>query len=169
MKKHFRKIPKFTRNLAMAAILLGSPALIHGAQNQDQDEAESYLWCPCGCNQGLGVCNHIGCPSAPLMRGEVTQYLDEGLDVDSVLARFEEKYGPTILTAPSTDGWFDLSVWLMPFAGLLAGIAGVSAVARRFRRRSSAGQTQDSSLEPVAMDRTRQRIDEELADFTPED
>ena len=103
------------------------------------------------------------------MRGEVTQYLDEGLDVDSVLARFEEKYGPTILTAPSTDGWFDLSVWLMPFAGLLAGIAGVSAVARRFRRRSSAGQTQDSSLEPVAMDRTRQRIDEELADFTPED
>lgn len=169
MKKHFRKTPKYTRNLFMAAFLLGSPALMHGAQSVDQDEAESYLWCPCGCNQGLGVCNHIGCPSAPPMRGEVTRYLDEGLDVDSVLTRFEEKYGPTILTAPSTDGWFDLSAWLMPFAGLLAGIAGVSACARRFRNRWSSSQKANSSLDPGAMEGYQRRIDDELADFTPED
>ena len=143
--------------------------MMHGAEAEDQEEAEKHLWCPCGCNQGLNACNHIGCTSAPPMRGEVTEYLDEGLDVDAVLARFEEKYGSTILTAPSTEGWFDLSVWLMPFAGLLAGLGGVSIFARRFRKRWSANHAVDSEIDRAATDDYQQRIEDELADFTPED
>lgn len=170
MKRTFTRTRKYTRNLALAFFLLGSPALIHGADAEDQADAEEHLWCPCGCHQGLGECNHIGCPSAPPMRAEVTEYLDEGLDVDAVLARFEEKYGPTILTAPSTEGWFDLSAWAAPFAGLLAGIAGVSVYARRFRRRGSAGRAGGAGdIDPDAFDDYQKRIEDELADFTPED
>jgi len=143
---------------------------MHGADAEDQAEAESHLWCPCGCNQGLGDCNHIGCPSAPPMRGEVTQYLDEGLDVDAVLDRFEDKYGPEILTAPSTEGWFDLSVWIMPFVGLTAGMAGLGIYARRIRRRGVAVDATAGGAEAApAPSRYDKRIEAELEDFTPED
>jgi cytochrome c-type biogenesis protein CcmH/NrfF len=169
MKKPFQKPQKFTRNLVLIVVLLGSPTIMRGAQNDHQEDAEKHLWCPCGCNQGLNACNHIGCPSAPPMRGEVTEYLDEGLDVDAVLTRFEDKYGPTILTAPSTEGWFDLSAWLMPFAGLLAGLGGVSVFARRFRNRWSSAQGEKAELDTAAMDTYQKRIEDELVDFTPED
>jgi cytochrome c-type biogenesis protein CcmH/NrfF len=102
------------------------------------------------------------------MRAEVTEYLDEGLDVEAVLARFEDKYGPTILTAPSTRGWFDLSAWLMPFAALLAGGAGYGVYARRFRHRS-AEVSESAAQARTENDRHRNRIEAELADFTPED
>jgi cytochrome c-type biogenesis protein CcmH/NrfF len=169
MEKTLKKTQRYTRNLALAVFLLGSPAIMRGAQAEDQAEAEKHLWCPCSCNQGLGACNHIGCPSAPPMRGEVTAYLEEGLDVDAVLARFEDKYGPTILTAPSTEGWFDLSAWLMPFAVFFAGVAGVGIFARRFRRSWSSSHSEDSGLDRETMSSYEKRIEDELADFTPED
>jgi cytochrome c-type biogenesis protein CcmH/NrfF len=169
MKRAFKKTQKFTRNLILIMVLLGSPVILVGAQDTHQAEAEKHLWCPCSCNQGLNACNHIGCPSAPPMRGEVTEYLDEGLDVDAVLARFEEKYGPTILTAPSTEGWFDLSAWLMPFAGLMVGLAGVSAFARRFRNRWNSNQAQVADMDSASLDSHQKRLEDDLADFTPED
>ena len=169
MKKAFTRTPRSARNFALAILLAASPAVVAGAQVSDQDAAEQRLWCPCGCNQSLGECNHIGCPSAGPMRAEVTTYLDEGLDVDAVLARFREKYGPEILTVPSTGTWFDLAAWILPFAGLVAGIGGAGLYVRRFRRRWRSNRPEDPAADAPAATEFGTRIEDELADFTPED
>lgn len=160
------------RSLVLATAILAIPAAVRSSQvDPTEDQVQQRLWCPCGCNQVLGTCNHIGCASAPPMRAEVGELLDQGLDPEEVLARFEDKYGPTILTAPSTDGWFDLSAWLMPFAGLAAGAAVLGVFVRRFRRRGQ--DTETLPDEHVGDDpeiaRHKNRMEDDLADFVPED
>jgi cytochrome c-type biogenesis protein CcmH/NrfF len=102
------------------------------------------------------------------MRAEVARLLDQGLDPEEVLARFEDKYGPTILTAPSTDGWFDLSAWLMPFAVLLAGALAVGVFVRKFRGRGRAAESGGEAEDPEVA-RYNARMEDDLSDFTPED
>jgi cytochrome c-type biogenesis protein CcmH len=103
------------------------------------------------------------------MRAEVAALLDQELDPDVVLARFEDKYGPTILAAPSTEGWFDLSAWLMPFVGLIAGTAGLALLVRRFRRRGIAAEAVEEPTGANEVSRYNARMEDDLADFTPED
>ncbi len=163
--KFFRRQPAALLALALMA---ASPAALRSSQVDPAEEhVQQHLWCPCGCNQVLGSCNHIGCPSAPPMRAEVRELLDQDLDPDEVLARFSDKYGPTILTAPSTDGWFDLSAWLAPFAGLVAGGTILGMAVRRFRRRGQSAPAVESADPEVA--RHNRRMEEDLADFVPED
>jgi len=157
--------------LVAFALMAASPAALRSSQVDPTEEyVQQHLWCPCGCNQVLGSCNHIGCPSAPPMRAEVHQLLDQDLDPDEVLARFEDKYGPTIRTAPTTDGWFDLSAWLAPFAGLLLGGAILAVVVRRFRRQGPSAAPAGSAESADSMvARHNRRMEEDLADFVPED
>lgn len=155
--------------LMLALVLMAaSPAALRSSQvDPTEEHVQQHLWCPCGCNQVLGSCNHIGCASAPPMRAEVRELLDQDLDPEAVLARFEDKYGPTIRTAPSTDGWFDLSAWLAPFAGLVVGGAVLGVVVRRFRRQGQLAPSEEAPDPEVA--RYNRRMEEDLADFVPED
>lgn len=167
--KLFRPRP---RSLALALILLASPAAVRSSQvDPTQEYVQQHLWCPCGCNQVLGTCNHIGCASAPPMRAEARELLDQGLDAEEVLSRFEDKYGPTILTAPSTDDWFDLSAWIAPFAGLLIGAGALGVFVRKFRRRGQEAESQSdaTSGEDAGVARYSRRMEDDLADFVPED
>jgi cytochrome c-type biogenesis protein CcmH len=83
------------------------------------------LMCICGCNQILLECNHVGCPDSDGMRNELMSAVTRG-DSDSLVEQaFVQKYGPTVLAAPTTSG-FDRTAWVMPFAVL--GIATVTVV-----------------------------------------
>src|SRR5260370_20724913 len=80
------------------------------------------LICVCGCNQILLECNHVGCTYSDKMRNELIAAVSRGDSNDLVLHAFVQKYGPTVLAAPTTTG-FNLIAWFMPIAVLLAGFA----------------------------------------------
>jgi cytochrome c-type biogenesis protein CcmH len=92
------------------------------------------LMCICGCGQILLECNHVGCPDSDGMRNELMAAVTRG-DSDSLVQQaFVQKYGPTVLAAPTTSG-FDRTAWIMPFAVLIAGIVVLILIVRAWKNR----------------------------------
>ena len=60
------------------------------------------MMCMCGCNQVLLECNHVGCAYSERMRNELTAGLERGDNDSLVLQSFVQKYGNTVLAAPTT-------------------------------------------------------------------
>lgn len=79
------------------------------------------LMCVCGCSQILLECNHVGCTYSDRMRGELIASLDRGENDDLALQDFVQKYGPTVMAAPTTIG-FNRVAWVMPFLALVLGL-----------------------------------------------
>jgi cytochrome c-type biogenesis protein CcmH/NrfF len=152
--------------LAALAPLAGCTALLRGEDLTEAEIVYRQLMCNCGCNQVLSECNHIGCPNSVPMRAEVDRYLADGHTPDETVAMFVEKYGSNIRSAPPADGWFNISAWMTPFVGLAAGVAVVTYYVGGMLRRGREAETQM----PVETDKeTLERLESELADFTPED
>lgn len=98
------------------------------------NELGHQLMCICSCGQILLECNHVGCPDSDSMRNELMAAVTRG-DSDSLVEQaFVQKYGPTVLAAPTTSG-FDRTAWIMPFAALVAGFAIVILVVRAWKNR----------------------------------
>ena len=92
------------------------------------------LMCICSCNQILLECNHVGCPDSDGMRNELMAAVSRG-DSDSLVEQaFVQKYGPTVLAAPTTTG-FDRTAWIMPFVVLIFGFAMVVYIVRVWKNR----------------------------------
>jgi cytochrome c-type biogenesis protein CcmH len=83
------------------------------------------MMCTCGCGQVLLECNHVGCTVSGGMRDELTSSIASGLNDSLVLQNFVQRYGATVLAAPTTEG-FDLVAWIMPF--LVSAIALVGTI-----------------------------------------
>jgi cytochrome c-type biogenesis protein CcmH len=98
------------------------------------NEIGHQLMCICGCGQILLECNHVGCPASDGMRNELMAALQRG-DSDSLVQQaFVQKYGPTVLAAPTTVG-FDRTAWIMPIVVFFAGFALVIFVVRAWKNR----------------------------------
>jgi cytochrome c-type biogenesis protein CcmH/NrfF len=68
------------------------------------------------------------------MRNELMASLTRG-DSDSLVEQgFVQKYGPTVLAAPTTDG-FDRVAYIMPFAALILGFGLIVQVIRAWKNR----------------------------------
>jgi cytochrome c-type biogenesis protein CcmH/NrfF len=68
------------------------------------------------------------------MRNELMSDVTRG-DSDSLVQQaFVQKYGPTVLAAPTTTG-FDRTAWIMPFAALILGFGIVVYVVRAWKNR----------------------------------
>jgi cytochrome c-type biogenesis protein CcmH len=97
-------------------------------------EIGHQMMCICGCNQILLECNHVGCPASDGMRNELMASLTRG-DSDSLVEQgFVQKYGPTVLAAPTTKG-FDRAAYIMPFAALILGFGLIVLVIRSWKNR----------------------------------
>src|SRR6267378_2463589 len=95
-------------------------------------EIGHQMMCICGCNQILLECNHVGCPDSDGMRNELMAAVSRG-DSDSLVEQaFVQKYGPTVLAAPTTKG-FDRTAYIVPFAALGLGFVVVVIVIRGWR------------------------------------
>ena len=73
------------------------------------------MMCMCGCNQVLLECNHVGCAYSERMRNELTAGLERGDNDSLILQSFVQKYGNTVLAAPTNSG-FNIVAWITPFA-----------------------------------------------------
>jgi len=124
------------KRATQAALLFGAVVVLLGAGDQSSrfNELGHRLMCACGCNQILLECNHVGCSYSDRMRGELMAALDRGDADDLVLQAFVQKYGPTVLAAPSKSG-FNRVAWIMPYVALLAGLVGVGYLVRIWKSR----------------------------------
>jgi cytochrome c-type biogenesis protein CcmH len=97
-------------------------------------EIGHQLMCICSCNQILLECNHVGCPDSDGMRNELMAAVSRG-DSDSLVEQsFVQKYGPTVLEAPTTSG-FDRTAWIFPFVAFALGLGLVVMVVRAWKNR----------------------------------
>jgi cytochrome c-type biogenesis protein CcmH/NrfF len=92
------------------------------------------LMCVCSCSQILLECNHVGCSYSDRMRGELIAGLDRGENDDLTLQGFVQKYGPTVMAAPTTTG-FNRVAWIMPFLALVLGLLTTIFIVLAWRKR----------------------------------
>ncbi len=127
--------PTFRRTL-QCALLAAAVFAFSGASDPSTrfNEIGHQLMCICSCGQILLECNHVGCPSSDGMRNELMAAVTRG-DSDSLVQQsFVQKYGPTVLAAPTKTG-FDRTAWIMPFVVLVFGFALVIYVVRSWKNR----------------------------------
>jgi len=124
------------RRVLHCALLALAVATFAGAGDPTSrfNELGHQMMCICGCNQILLECNHVGCPDSDRMRNELLEAVNRG-DSDSLVEQsFVQKYGPTVLAAPTTTG-FDRTAWIVPFAALALGLMLVVMVIRAWKNR----------------------------------
>ncbi|HEX4156550.1 MAG TPA: cytochrome c-type biogenesis protein CcmH [Acidobacteriaceae bacterium] len=146
-------MPKRLLHIALLSIVCFA-MLGAGAPSTRFDALGHKLVCPCGCGEILLECNHVGCPDSDQMISELRTELSTGVPDSAVLNWFVVKYGPTVLAAPLRGG-FDIVAWIVPFAVLFLGIAGVVLVLRLWRTR----QSRNALIAPAPLDPAlRERI-----------
>ncbi len=98
------------------------------------------------------VCQNLSVADSPAemavqMRGIVREQLEAGRTPDEIRSYFVSKYGEWVLLAPPAHG-FSLVLWILPFAGLLAGLALAAWFLRRWsgRVRDDPGEPPDPAL-----------------------
>jgi cytochrome c-type biogenesis protein CcmH len=92
------------------------------------------MMCICGCKQILLECNHVGCPDSDGMRNELMAAVSRG-DSDSLVEQgFVQKYGPTVLAAPTMQG-FDRAAYIIPPGALVLGFGLIVFVIRSWKNR----------------------------------
>lgn len=115
--------------------LLGVCLLIlMGDESARVNDLGHRLMCACGCNQILLECNHVGCSYSDRMRAELVAAVDRGDNDDLTLQSFVQKYGPTVLAAPSKTG-FDRVAWITPYLALVLGLGLVTYIVRVWKSR----------------------------------
>ena len=120
-----------------------------------------HLMCVCGCSQILLECNHVGCQYSDRMRGELMEALNRGDNDDLALQSFIQKYGTTVVAAPSTTG-FGRVAWIMPFVALLAGLASVVFIVRAWKNRPAPALADGiQPLHGAELERYRDQADKE--------
>jgi cytochrome c-type biogenesis protein CcmH len=122
----------------LAAVFLGIIALLSAGDDSARvDKLGHRMMCACGCNQILLECNHVGCTYSSRMRGELVAAVDSGESDRDVLQFFVQKYGTTILAAPTKQG-FDRVAWIMPYLALIIGVGGVVLAVHSWHNRGPA-------------------------------
>jgi len=114
--------PIFRRGLHAMLLCLTAFALLGaGDQSVRFNSLGHRLICVCGCTQILLECNHVGCTYSDRMRAELIAGLDRGENDDLTLQDFVQRYGPTVMAAPTATG-FNRVAWVMPFLALALGL-----------------------------------------------
>ena len=131
--------PTLRRGL-QCIILIAAVFAFSGASDPETrfNEVGHQLMCICGCGQILLECNHVGCPSSDGMRNELMVAVNRG-DSDSLVQQaFVQKYGPTVLAAPTTQG-FDRAAWIFPVVAFVVGVVLIIIIVRAWKKRPPPG------------------------------
>ena len=124
-----------SKRISLLALVLLLSAFTVGAGDTDRyNKLGHQFMCVCGCNQILIECNHVGCSYSTKMLAELRQGVDRGDSDQVIFAAFTDKYGKTVLAAPTTEG-FNLVAWVMPFTVFGAGVLLVTILVGKWKRR----------------------------------
>ena len=155
-----RQHPGARRGLA-TALLFMLLAFTLGAGDTDArfNRLGHSLMCMCGCNQVLLECNHVGCSYSERMRQELMAGIERGDNDSLILQSFVQKYGNTVLAAPTTTG-FNRLAWIMPFVVFTLAMGGVVALVRAWKSRAAMAGAPEG-VQPERFDAFRERARKE--------
>lgn len=123
--------------LSFGPVVLGLLLVqVPAAKTDRAQQLGDRLKCMCGCNQILTQCNHVGCTVSARMLQELADRVQRNEPDDLLLQSFVQEYGPEVILTPATHG-FGLVAWVTPAAAVGAGLALVSVLLRRWRRRAA--------------------------------
>jgi cytochrome c-type biogenesis protein CcmH/NrfF len=154
-----------TRNSKLRAaqlLLIAVLALLFLGADTDArfNKLGHQLMCMCGCNQILLECNHVGCNYSERMRNELIAGLERGDSDSLVLQSFVQKYGNTVLAAPTTTG-FNRVAWIMPFAVFAAALALTIWFVRLWKSRAVAQPVPNPNLNALELNELRKKARQE--------
>jgi len=144
------------RQVLLRAVVCFAAFAFLGAGDQDSrfGALGHKLMCVCSCNQVLLECNHVGCRYSERMRGELASALERRDSDDLVLQAFVQKYGPTVLLAPTVSG-FNRLAWVMPYLALVLGLITVVFIVRAWKMRPLAAVGEVVPASPAEISRFR--------------
>jgi cytochrome c-type biogenesis protein CcmH/NrfF len=148
------------RAAQMAIVALACVLFIGAGDDARFNKVGHQLMCVCGCSQVLLECNHVGCSYSDRMRAELSQGLTRGDSNSLILQSFVQKYGATVLAAPTTTG-FNRVAWIMPFLALLAGLVLVTFVVKVWKQRTAPAYASTGGVAAAQLDTYRQKAREE--------
>jgi len=152
---------KLARRIAQLALIATLALLFLGADTDARfNKIGHQLMCMCGCNQILLECNHVGCAYSDRMRNELTVALERGDSDSLVLQSFVQKYGNTVLAAPTSSG-FNVVAWITPFAILALACGGTIWIVRAWKARTLAQPVEHPNLAPEELDALRKKARQE--------
>lgn len=118
--------------IAAVAMLPGTAA--HAATPRTSlSDVEDGVMCP-SCREPLALAQS---PQAIAERGYIEQLIANGLDKQQIESALVGQYGPAVLAKPPASG-FNLTVYILPPALLLAGLVTLAVLLPRWRRRTRA-------------------------------
>ena len=143
----------------LLSLALAAPA-VASERHPSLAELETELICPT-CHTTLDQSNSA---IADRMRAFIRVRIAAGDTKSEIKAKLVSQFGPAVLASPPKKG-FDLVVWLLPLAGVIAGAVVLAVLARRWSRtrrpESDSSPPGRDALEPDV----ERRLDEELARF----
>lgn len=154
--------------LLLAAALLLSGDVVNAQETEPADLGYDE-------EEALSIDRMLICPVCPAetidqaqvelskqMRRIVREMLAQGASREEILDFFVERYGPEVLAAPPRSG-FNLLAWVVPAAGVLAGLVAVPLIiwsmARRGRPMAAGEPPMEDDLEPYL-----EAVDRDLAE-----
>lgn len=156
------------RNRRRSSLLIALTAAVMLAQgatpltNDRVRQLGAMLHCKCGCNASVTDCNMLHCHFSDPVRMELLTMVEGGRGDQEILDVMVGKHGKDILRRPPSEGFYLLS-YIMPFAGLAAGLALIGLLIRFYlRRRPALAAAPQPSPE---LNRFQAQIDKDLADL----
>jgi cytochrome c-type biogenesis protein CcmH len=143
----------------LALALLAAAVLAGAAGAQDPPRAsdlEAELVCPV-CDTTL---DQSTAPVAERMKLYIRQRIAAGDGEQEIKDALVAEFGPGVLARPP-EGRFGMLAWVLPLAGLAAGLVGVVVLVRGWSRRRPPAETETEPLDPEL----ERRVDDELARF----
>jgi cytochrome c-type biogenesis protein CcmH len=152
--------------LAVVAGLLaptGATALAAGRPDVSFTGVESQLMCT-ACKESLAVAQS---PAADAERQYLRDLIGQGLSEKQIMANMVAVYSPAVLAKPPASG-FDLTIYLVPPAVLLIGLATLAYFLPRWRARSRSAAAEraargTAATTPRLSPADTARLDAELA------
>jgi cytochrome c-type biogenesis protein CcmH len=119
------------------------------------------VMCP-SCREPLAVAQS---PQAYAERNFIRGLIAQGLTKAQIERQLVAQYGPSVLGKPPAHG-FNLTVYVLPPALVLLGLAVLAITLPRWRRRTRAAASRESRASaPAPSDAEAERLDEDLATF----
>jgi cytochrome c-type biogenesis protein CcmH len=152
------RVSSFEKKLVSALLLFLLALPLTGAGPDRFNSLGHRMMCSCGCGQVLLECNHVGCPRSDGMRNELVAGIQRGDSDDLVLQGFVQKYGATILAAPTTTG-FNRVAWVMPFLALAVGLSLAIFFIRRWGKMRAAASPSATPIDRSYREQARRETE----------
>lgn len=113
------------------------------------------------CKEPLAVAQS---PQSYSERNYIRTLIAQGLTKQQIEQALVGQYGPAVLGRPPAHG-FNLTVYILPPALLIVGVATIAIALPRWRRRARAAAAPMAAAGPALNPTEARRLDEELARF----